>query len=141
MANAKWHGDLFKKQANINVEKSLEKAAFFVEGEAKKNLTISGAVDTGTLRASIHSVFVNKGTIHEAYVGTDMEAMKKIASGKLSKYKSTRMTERRAKLTGIATGTITFYAPFIEFGTYKMRARPYLRPALGTLRAHGWGRR
>ena len=26
-------------------------------------------------------------------------------------------------------GTNTEYAPFVEFGTYKMKAQPYLRPA------------
>ena len=27
-------------------------------------------------------------------------------------------------------GTSVEYAPYVEFGTYKMRAQPYLRPAL-----------
>lgn len=31
---------------------------------------------------------------------------------------------------GVAyVGTNVEYAPFVEFGTYKMRAKPYLRPA------------
>jgi HK97 gp10 family phage protein len=29
----------------------------------------------------------------------------------------------------VYVGTRVFYAPYIEFGTRKMRARPYLRPA------------
>jgi HK97 gp10 family phage protein len=59
-----------------------------VEARAKQVV----AVDTGTLRRSIHSVFENGG------------------------------------LKGICGPSVS-YAPFIEFGTRHMAARPYMRPA------------
>lgn len=31
----------------------------------------------------------------------------------------------------VAVGTSVEYAPYIEFGTYKMDARPYIKPAVG----------
>jgi HK97 gp10 family phage protein len=30
----------------------------------------------------------------------------------------------------VSVGTNIHYAPYVEYGTYKMRAQPYLRPAL-----------
>ena len=32
--------------------------------------------------------------------------------------------------TAVAVGTNVEYAPYIEFGTYKMGARPYIKPAV-----------
>lgn len=33
-------------------------------------------------------------------------------------------------LDAVAVGTSVEYAPYIEFGTYKMGARPYIKPAV-----------
>lgn len=63
----------------------IDKAAAVCEAEAKQDCP----VDTGNLRASIHT---EKGDL-EDIVGTDVE-----------------------------------YAPYVEFGTYKMRAQPYMQP-------------
>ena len=63
----------------------IDKAAATCEAEAKQDCP----VDTGNLRASIHT---EKGDL-EDIVGTDVE-----------------------------------YAPYVEFGTYKMRAQPYMQP-------------
>ena len=67
------------------VQELIDKAAAVCENEAKQDCP----VDTGNLRASIHT---EKGHL-EDIVGTDVE-----------------------------------YAPYVEFGTYKMRAQPYMQP-------------
>jgi len=36
----------------------------------------------------------------------------------------------------VRVGPLVYYGPFQELGTDKMQAQPYLRPALGLLRAH-----
>jgi len=134
MANIKWYGENLKTTVRNHAKEHVMKMGFWVEGEAKKNLTILLAVDTGTLRSSIHTKY-NPAEI-AAYVGTNKERMSQTAGSKLSKYKAGgRSTKRKKKLTRITSGTAVFYAPYVEFGTYKMRARPYLRPALDALRA------
>lgn len=64
------------------------KATFRVEAGAKAK----APVRTGTLRRSIHSIFVDGG------------------------------------LTGLV-GPSVLYSAFVEFGTRRMGARPYMRPA------------
>lgn len=66
----------------------VKKHAYMVEAQAKAKV----AVDTGTLRRSIHSVFENGGL--RALVGPSV-----------------------------------LYGKFVEFGTRRMGARPYMRPA------------
>lgn len=68
--------------------REVQKAAYSIEADAKAKV----AVDTGTLRRSIHSVFENGG------------------------------------LRGIV-GPSVLYGKFVEFGTRRMGARPYMRPA------------
>lgn len=77
---------------NKAIAKALEEIGMRAESAAKKNLTASGAVDTGRLRASVtHQLDTSTDSV---YIGTNVE-----------------------------------YAPYIELGTRKMKARPYLRPA------------
>jgi HK97 gp10 family phage protein len=66
----------------------VQKAAYRIEADAKSKV----AVDTGTLRRSIHTVMSNGG------------------------------------LTG-TVGPSVLYGKFVEFGTRRMGARPYMRPA------------
>ena len=79
---------LKKVQIDDRLDEAVERIAYSVEAEAKRICP----VDTGRLRASIHSMRIKKGAY---YVGTNVE-----------------------------------YAPFVEYGTKKMRAQPYLRPAV-----------
>jgi HK97 gp10 family phage protein len=70
------------------VANEVKRATLDIEARAKAVV----AVDTGTLRRSIASVFSNGG------------------------------------LTGVV-GPSVFYGKFIEFGTRRMGARPFMRPA------------
>ena len=128
MAKAQWHGEIFKRNLENPKKEYLMKCGFYVEGETKRLCP----TDTGTLRSSYHTKY-NPLEV-AAYVGTSADRMKAVASEKLSRYKTSKMTARRSKLTGISTGSTVFYAPYVEFGTWKMPARPHLRPALDKLR-------
>jgi HK97 gp10 family phage protein len=68
--------------------REVQKAAYSIEADAKSKV----AVDTGTLRRSIHTVLSNGG------------------------------------LTG-TVGPSVRYGLYVELGTRRMGARPYLRPA------------
>lgn len=113
---ATWNGQRFKKGVRANVVKHLWRMAIFTRDEAI--IIISQVVydhpqrgryvRTGNLRASIQAA-VNERELY-GLVGVDKETL------------------------ASKTGTKTYYAPFVEFGTYKMKPRPYLRPALGRLK-------
>ena len=92
-------------------KEALVKCALAIERDAKKNLTNSGAVDSGRLRMSVYTD-VQGIKNNEVEVGTDLS---KIGP------------KKRRKAKGVSTGVE--YAPYVEYGTYKMAARPFLRPA------------
>lgn len=78
---------LMDKQVVLDrVQKAIEEGCLMIEADAKAYCP----VDTGNLRASIHTTIGNL----EGAVGTPVE-----------------------------------YAPYVEFGTRKMTAQPYLGPA------------
>ena len=92
-------------------KEALLKCALAVERDAKKNLTNSGAVDSGRLRASLYTDASNV-KFYKVEVGTDLSKIRR---------------RKRKKAKGVSTGVE--YAPYVEYGTYKMAARPFLRPA------------
>ena len=87
------------------------KCALGIEKDAKLNLTNQNAVDTGRLRMSLYTD-VQSVKNYEVEIGTDLS---KVGPKKRTK--------------GPGVGTNVEYAPYVEFGTYKMAARPFLRPA------------
>jgi len=107
-----WNGDEVKKIAERLAEKSSFEIGLFVEGQAK----LLAPVDTGRLRSSITTASgfgqrtkpTGKGA-----VGTDIIASPK---DKLETF----------------VGTPVDYAPYMEYGTVKTNAQPFLRPALDT---------
>lgn len=107
MANVRWYGNERKSDIKNNAKDIIMEKGYFVEEQAKRLCP----VDTGTLRSSIHTKY-NPVEV-AVYIGTNKDAMLKASQ----------------------TGTVTFYAPYVEFGTYKMKPRPFLRPALDMLRA------
>ncbi len=133
-----WHGREFLTLATKETVKAMTKAAVLVERRAKKvmgkgasKFSVSGNtksrrgktsfhrpsapgfppnVDTGVLRASIsHKVNIKGGSVN-AFVGSDID---KIRSNPKSE-----------------AGTDVEYGFYLEVGTTKMEARPWLRPTL-----------
>ena len=103
--------DDYKDSVDKKTKEALLKCALAIERDAKKNLTHSGAVDSGLLRMSLYTD-VQGIKNNEVEVGTDLS---KIGP------------KKRRKAKGMSTGVE--YAPRVEYGTYKMAARPFLRPA------------
>jgi len=139
-ADVKWYGrEVFTLATKANV-RAMEQSAGLVERYAKKIMgtgasrmgvkfsrsktTAKGKttrsyhrpsapgfppnIDTNTLRASITHVVTNDGINVKGAVGSDKDVIKQRAEA----------------------GTDTNYGFFLEVGTSKMAARPWLRPSL-----------
>lgn len=104
----KWNGEAAKIAAKEFTNKSAFEAGKIVEGQA----VALAPVDLGRLIGSI--------TTKTKTQGTDIKAP------------SERQDEiRRPSEEQVAfVGTNVYYGPFIEFGTSRQRAQPFLRPAL-----------
>ena len=106
-----WDGETFKQTIIPKVEsKSVREAALFCQGQA----VLLCPVDKGRLRGSISVKLRGQESIKNAGSG-------KAQAGDFIK------DEPMEKVAHV--GTNVFYSEFIEFGTAKMGAQPYLRPA------------
>jgi HK97 gp10 family phage protein len=98
------------------LELGLETIGMVAETHAKEAITRQGAVDTGRLRNSItYAVKKREGEI-VAYRDDEGAGYEQaIGYG--------------VKKDEVYIGTNVEYAPYVELGTRKMRARPFLKPA------------
>jgi HK97 gp10 family phage protein len=104
----KWHGDEIKSDVEKAVTRGLTAAAILVQGQAIE----LAPVDLGNLKGSItytvagqRSQVRHPATVNEGIGVTDEKKTAYI-------------------------GTNVEYAPYQELGTSKMKAQPFLRPAL-----------
>jgi HK97 gp10 family phage protein len=97
-------------------------AAKVVADEAKSRVP----VDTGLLKKSI-------GVAKAKKKDTPKDVVKFYVVPK-SKIKFTTKGTMDGKAVKVKTNTSAFHAHFIEFGTEKMAARPFLRPAMESTR-------
>ena len=108
-----------QKQVDEAVKKALLKAGYLVHSKAVSN--ISGhtgirAVDTGRLMGSLSVAWISgKSSVNSPATASDA------------------VSKPNEKNT-VFVGTNVFYGPFVEFGTSKMKPRPYLRPAFNSSR-------
>lgn len=124
-----WHGEEIKIQGKKVTGKTCFEIGLVIEGQAK----LLCPIDMGYLAASITVASISKST--------EMSAVK----ANPSKAKSTRnsheaffsdMPENFRKITPprdeeeVFVGTVVEYGPYIEFGTVKSAAQPFLRPSL-----------
>ncbi len=135
MSDLAWFGrEIFTQATEANVI-AMEKAVILVEGKAKrimgtgvtsgKKIRRSGtgasrkfhrpsapgeppAIDTGILRSSVSHEIKLEGLSINGFVGSDIDHIRKRSD----------------------IGTDVEYGFYLEVGTIKMRARPWLRPAL-----------
>lgn len=100
------------------VDRALIRIGMSAEGYAKKALTAQGAVDTGLLRNSI--TFAISGG--DANI-SDYKANRGDGTGSYSG----SIPDEKDKAVYI--GTNVEYAAYVELGTTRTKAKPYLKPA------------
>lgn len=123
--DTQWHGAEIKIQGKQVVNKSAYQIGLIVEGQAK----LLAPRDYGYLAASI--------TTQSESQGTELEAPAKYSSNKYKRGSFEDAMVRRSfkKITKpgpneVWVGTALEYGPHQEFGTIRMKAQPFLRPAL-----------
>ena len=108
-----WRGEEVKVRGKKVTGKTAFEVGLIVEGQAK----LLCAVRTGRLAASVTTQAVRKGTAPrgEGAVSTDM-------------------IQAPDDENEVFVGTPVFYGPYIEYGTVRSEAQPFLRPALAIAR-------
>jgi len=106
------------EELNNKIAIALEICGGEAEKYAKQNLTDNKSVDTGRLRNSItHATYENSGYTHN-YTDNNgkpySQKVGKVNSGDDSVY----------------IGTNVEYAEYVELGTSRQKAKPYLKPAV-----------
>lgn len=134
-----WEGDIVKIQGRKVVNKTAFELGLIIEGQAK----LLCPVDYGYLAASINVQTIGKGTELGKVMGKSI-VTKTQTIGEKTKYTKPKadhksfwenMPEGFEKITPsnnpdeVYVGTAVEYGPYIEFGTMKMDAQPFLRPA------------
>ena len=114
MSNFKWDDSKLKKEVDFTIEQKVIKGCFMIASDAKRMVK----VDTGRL---MNSISVN--WTGSAMSRGEVEGNAKPADG------VGKPTDKPSKFT-VVTGTNVNYAIPQEYGTSKMAAHPYLRPAL-----------
>jgi HK97 gp10 family phage protein len=107
-ATTNWNGEAVKLISKRVISESLFEIGLVVEGQAK----LLSPVDLGRLRGSITVQMSDRGTEPD---GT-------VEQGDIIQ----KPTDENTAFVGTAVD----YAAYQEFGTVKMNAQPYLRPAL-----------
>lgn len=128
------------KITEARIETALKACGTQAVSHAVVNITSQGAVDTGLLRNSITYALDGepaKKTSYHAAKGSNKNSKGKRYSAssvkagvvKLGRYSGTAPKQEDNKRT-VYIGTNVEYAPYVELGTYKMKARPFLKPAM-----------
>lgn len=116
-----WKGQDVKIKGKKVVNKSSFEIGLVVEGQAK----LLCAVNYGYLAASITTQSDTKGTELESPSKYGKETPP--PDHQVSSFKK---IEKPGDNNEVLVGSAVDYAPYIEFGTVKSNAQPFLRPAL-----------
>ena len=108
--------DKIAASLNTNRDKVLKAFAFQIEGKAKE----LAPVDTGAMRASIYTVTKDSDGYESARAASQAQNAN-VATGK-------HPTPSGKVIANV--GPCVEYAGFVELGTSRMSARPYLVPAV-----------
>lgn len=108
------------------MEKAIKMALRLVGGQAermaKETISDMEAVDTGFLRNSItFAIAGEKANIGEYFSDK---------GGKVGEYSGTAPDDTGSGEHSVYVGTNVYYAPYVEYGTYKMTARPFLSESI-----------
>lgn len=104
-------------ELDLKIEIALEKIGLRAETHAKEKCT----VDTGLLRNSITHALDGESTAISEY--------KDNAGKQKGAYRGNAPKESSGKRV-VIIGTNVEYAPYVEYGTSKQKAQPYLKPAV-----------
>lgn len=99
------------------IDNGLEAIGMTAEGHAKRKITDYPAVDTGRLRNSITYAISGKKAKTETYKDND---------GNTYQYSGTAPDDTDPS---VYIGTNVEYGAYVEIGTSRMGARPFLKPA------------
>lgn len=113
--DSRWNGKDVKVRGKKVIGRTAFEIGLVVEGQAKA----LAPRDTGRLAASI--------TTQSSDMGTAPRGVGARAEDVITK-PSQSLTDQHQVL--VYVGTPVFYAPYIEFGTLRSNAQPFLRPAL-----------
>jgi HK97 gp10 family phage protein len=120
--NVQWSGDKFLSDVEKTLGENLEKAAIYYKSEVKKALN----------RSQERERYVGDAGVY--YHGLDPSAPGE-APKKLTGYLQRSIAHEMSADKQVAfVGSALDYAFFLEMGTSKMQARPFLRPTLARLR-------
>lgn len=116
-----WTGDYIKVQGKKVINKSTWETGLIVEGQAKELC----ARRYGYLAASINT--------QSSTDGTELDNPSKFRTETPPEdhdVSTFREIEKPKDINEVFVGTAVSYGPYIEFGTVKMNAQPFLRSAL-----------
>lgn len=116
-----WDGNIIKIKGKEVVNKSAYETGLIIEGNAKE----LAARKYGYMAASINTQSINDGT--------ELESPNKYAREEIPinhRVETFRKIEKPDNENETLVGTAVDYSPHKEFGTIKMDADPFLRPAL-----------
>lgn len=106
------------KEFDNGLDRALIRIGLSAEGYAKKALTVQGAVDTGLLRNSITFAVTGGDANIDAYKADRGDGYGSYAGSVPSE-----------KEKAVYIGTNVEYAAYVELGTVRTKAKPYLKPA------------
>lgn len=111
--------DLIKSQTEEAIITALQTVGVQAQAHATAEITSQGAVDTGRLRASITYAVSGDPARQHSYSDDLGNGFTQAIEG------AGESTDHTLYL-----GTNVEYAPYVEMGTQKMPARPFIRPAV-----------
>lgn len=111
--------DLIKEQTEDAIITALQSCGVQAQAHATAEITAQGAVDTGRLRASITYAVSGDSARQHSYSDNLGNGYTQSVEG---------AGDRKDQIMYL--GTNVEYAPYVEQGTQKMPARPFIRPAL-----------
>jgi HK97 gp10 family phage protein len=120
VTKSNWKGDIIKIKGKSAMKESIFQIGLIVEGQAKELC----ARRYGYLAASINTQFEGGGTELESPSTYAKETPP--TSHKINTF---RKIQKPGKENVVLVGTAVDYGPHVEFGTVKMSAQPFLRPA------------
>lgn len=110
-------------------EKAMNKAARMIGGTVAGHATELAPVDTGLLRNSITFALGGQPPQITTYASNGETASGKKIEKTEGHYDGEAPPDSNGEVT-VYVGTNVEYAPYLELGTVKMDARPFLRPAM-----------